>query len=106
LLVQAYVLFLHYNSDTKKYKIMETAIHRKQTSFRLRTDVLDILRAKAEQANRTLNNYVESLLIKDAYSDEPNEVTKKVIKEASKGKKDPKDVFDNVESMMKSLMEK
>jgi hypothetical protein len=83
---------------------METAIHRKQTSFRLRTDVLEILRKKAEQANRTLNNYVESLLIKDAYADEPNEVTKKAIKEAMKGKKDPKDVFDNVESMMKVLM--
>ena len=94
---------MQHNSDTINNKIMETAIHRKQTSFRLRTDVLDILKTKAEHENRTLNNYVENILIKDAYSDEPNEVTKKAISEALTGKRDSKDIFDNVDDLMNSL---
>ncbi|MCH3992840.1 MAG: hypothetical protein LKH27_00040 [Prevotella sp.] len=49
---------------------MDTKTIRKSTSFRLRTDVLEILKKKAVLANRTLNNYVESLLIKGAYSDD------------------------------------
>lgn len=83
---------------------MDTKAIRKPTSFRLRTDVLDILKKKAALANRTLNNYVESLLIKDAYSDEPNETTKTALSEVLSEDKNKEDTYDNVDSLMNELM--
>jgi hypothetical protein len=83
---------------------MDTKAIRKSTSFRLRTDVLDILKKKAALANRTLNNYVESLLIKDAYSDEPNETTKTAISEVLSEDKNKKDTYGSVDSLMNELM--
>ncbi|MCH3994250.1 MAG: toxin-antitoxin system protein [Prevotella sp.] len=83
---------------------MDTKTIRKLTSFRLRTDVLDILKKKAAMANRTLNNYVESLLIKDAYSDEPNETTKTALSEVLSEDKNKEDTYDSVDSLMKELM--
>ena len=56
------------------------AVIRKQTSFRLREDLLKVLQEEARKANRSLNNYVESMLMEVVYS-EPNEETKAVIKE-------------------------
>lgn len=61
------------------------AIIRKQTSFRLREDLLKVLQEEARKANRSLNNYVESMLMEVVYS-EPNEETKAAIKEARSGK--------------------
>ena len=43
---------------------MEAAIDRKQTAFRLSTDLLDRLRLAAKKQNRSLNNFVESILMK------------------------------------------
>ena len=83
---------------------MDAKIIRKPTSFRLRTDVLDILRKKAALANRTLNNYVESLLIKDTYSDEPNETTKAAISEVLSEDKNKKDTYKSVDALMSELM--
>lgn len=61
------------------------AVIRKQTSFRLREDLLKVLQEEAKKANRSLNNYVESMLMDAVYS-EPNEETKAAIKEACAGK--------------------
>lgn len=61
------------------------AVIRKQTSFRLREDLLKVLQEEARKANRSLNNYVESMLMEVVYS-EPNEETKAAIKEARAGK--------------------
>lgn len=61
------------------------AVIRKQTSFRLREDLLKVLQQEARKANRSLNNYVESMLMEIVYS-EPNEETKAAIKEARSGK--------------------
>lgn len=61
------------------------AVIRKQTSFRLREDLLKVLQEEAKKANRSLNNYVESMLMDAVYS-EPNEETKTAIKEARAGK--------------------
>ena len=61
------------------------AVIRKQTSFRLREDLLKVLQEEARKANRSLNNYVESMLMEVVYS-EPNEETKAAIKEARSGK--------------------
>ena len=54
---------------------MEAAIDRKQTAFRLSTDLLDRLRLAAKKQNRSLNNFVESILMDVVYN-EPNEETK------------------------------
>lgn len=61
------------------------AVIRKQISFRLREDLLKVLQENAKRANRSLNNYVESMLLDAVYS-EPNEDTKAAIEEARAGK--------------------
>lgn len=61
------------------------AIIRKQTSFRLREDLVKALQEEARKANRSLNNLVECLLMDAMYS-EPNEETKAAIEEARAGK--------------------
>lgn len=61
------------------------AVIRKQTSFRLREDLLKVLQEEARKANRSLNNFVESTLMNAMYS-EPNEETIAAINEARTGK--------------------
>lgn len=61
------------------------AVIRKQTSFRLREDLLKVLQEEARKANRSLNNFVESTLMEAMYS-VPNEETKAAIEEARAGK--------------------
>ena len=47
---------------------METkALDRKQTAFRLRKDLLERLKIEARKENRSLNNYVESVLMDVVY---------------------------------------
>ena len=82
---------------------METTIRRKQTSFRLRTDRLDFMKEDAERENRTLNNFLESLLL-DYYYHEPNAVTKAAIEEAMNRKVYPEgEVYDSVDELFKAL---
>lgn len=76
------------------------AIVRKQTSFRLREDLLKVLQEQARKANRSLNNFVESTLM-DAVYFEPNDETVAAINEALT-KKD-KELFDSVEGLMEEL---
>lgn len=64
---------------------METTIERKQTAFRLSTDLLKRLRIAAKRENRSLNNYVENVLMDIVYN-EPNEQTKESIDEARSGR--------------------
>lgn len=79
---------------------METvASNRRQTAFRLRADLLDRLRVKAKKENRSLNNYVESVLL-DAVFDEPNDETLAAMKEADNLAKVD---MSNYESFLKSL---
>ena len=49
-------------------------IERKQTTFRLRIDLLEKIKKNAAKENTSINNYVESLLLA-ALNKEPNEVT-------------------------------
>ena len=81
---------------------METTIQRKQTSFRLRTDLLEEMKSAAERENRTLNNYLESLLLNYFYS-EPNEVTKAAIEEAMSGHNRNK-VYTNIDEMFDDIL--
>ena len=81
---------------------MET-ITRKNTSFRLRTDLFERLRHNAAIANRTLNNYVESVLLDVVYH-EPNEVTKAAIEEARNRKSYPEnELYSSVDELFKAL---
>lgn len=78
-------------------------IQRKQTSFRLRTDLLDFMKKDAERTNRTLNNFLESLLL-NYYYNEPNEVTKAAIEEAMSRKDYPEgELYDSTDELFKAL---
>ncbi len=78
------------------------SVDRKQTVFRLRTDLLDRLKVAAKKENRSLNNYVESVLL-DAVYREPNEETLTAMKEAKEnGNLETLDL-DNFEKYVDSL---
>lgn len=88
---------------TINVKSMATTIVRKPTSFRLRADLLDGLKRNAARENRTLNNYVESVLLDIVYR-EPNSVTKAAIEESKNRKDYPKEeLYDDVDEMFKAL---
>ena len=78
------------------------AVDRKQTAFRLRTDLLDRLKVAAKKENRSLNNFVESVLL-DAVYREPNEETLIAMKDAKEnGNLETLDL-DNFEKYVDSL---
>lgn len=63
---------------------MEVSI-KKQTAFRLDSNLLDEMKRAAKREHRSLNNFVETLLMEVMYH-EPNETTKAAIEEARSGK--------------------
>ena len=78
------------------------AVDRKQTAFRFRTDLLDRLKVAAKKENRSLNNFVESVLL-DAVYREPNEETLIAMKDAKEnGNLETLDL-DNFEKYVESL---
>ena len=81
---------------------MATTIVRRPASFRLRSDLLDGLKRRAARENRTLNNSVESVLLRVVY-DEPNEVTKAAIEEAMSGH-NPNKVYTSVDDMFNDIL--
>lgn len=81
---------------------MATTVIRRPASFRLRADLLDGLKRKAAQENRTLNNYVESVLLDIVY-DEPNEVTRAAIEEAMSRRSHGK-TYTNVREMFNDIL--
>lgn len=78
------------------------AFDRKQTAFRLRTDLLDRLKVAAKKENRSLNNYVESVLL-DAVYREPNEETLAAMKDAKENKNLETLDLDSFEKYVESL---
>lgn len=64
---------------------METTKDRKITAFRLKASLLERLKMDAKRQNRSLNNYVETLLM-DATYRKPNAETMAAIEEARSGK--------------------
>lgn len=83
--------------------IMNTvSFDRKQTAFRLRTDLLDRLKVAAKKENRSLNNYVESVLL-DAVYREPNEETLAAMKDAKENRNLETLDLDNFEKFIESL---
>lgn len=83
---------------------MEIAIAtpRKQTAFRLPEGLLAALKTNARSANRSLNNYVESILLEAVYST-PNEETRQAIEEARSGKSSGKLDMSSYDAFLKSL---
>ncbi len=81
---------------------MASVIERKQTAFRLSTSLLDKLREAANRENRSLNNYVESVLM-DAVSNNPNKLTLAAMKEARENRNLETLDVDNLESVIASL---
>lgn len=70
---------------SKKHSFMETTKDRKITAFRLKTSLLERLKEDAKRQNRSLNSYVETLLINATYH-RPNAETMAAIEEARSGK--------------------
>ena len=81
---------------------MATTITRRPASFRLRTDLLEGLKRNAARENRTLNNYVESVLLDIVYN-EPNEETKAAIEEAMSGSNQNK-IYSDVQEMFNDIL--
>lgn len=64
---------------------MQTTTSKIQTAFRFDRELLSRLKIKAKQENRSLNNYVETILMDIVYH-EPNDETVEAIREAQSGK--------------------
>lgn len=80
------------------------AVIKKQTAFRLDSDLLDALKSAAKREHRSLNNFVECLLMDIMYK-EPNEETKAAIEEARLGKNLKKVDTSSFENFIKSCSE-
>lgn len=83
---------------------MEATVDKKQTAFRLSTDLLARLREAAKRQNRSLNNFVENVLM-DVIYNEPNEETKAAIHDAKDGKFAGTIDTSNMEAFLKSCEE-
>ncbi len=81
---------------------METTVIRKQTAFRLREDLIERLKIAAKRSNRSLNNYVESILMESVYR-EPNPATLEAMKEAESGPALSSVDVSSFENFLKSL---
>ena len=76
--------------------------NKKQTAFRFSEDLLEILKRRAKKDNRSLNNYVEKILMEAVY-DEPNEDTVAAMKEAKEGKSLETLNLDKIKEFVASL---
>lgn len=77
---------------------------KKNQSFRLSVELIDGLKQLAKRQNRSLNNYVETVLL-DAAFHEPNATTLAAMKEAESGVLDNETPLDmsSIEAMEKSM---
>ncbi|MBR5332734.1 MAG: toxin-antitoxin system protein [Muribaculaceae bacterium] len=75
---------------------------RKQTAFRLSTDLLSKLKEAAERENRSLNNYVESVLM-DVVANNPNKLTLAAMKDARENRNLETLDANNLEDIIASL---
>ena len=82
---------------------MDIALKKNQ-SFRLSVELIDRLKQLAKRHNRSLNNYVETLLLDAAYH-EPNATTLAAMKEAESValKNEPSLDMTSIEAMEKSM---
>lgn len=81
---------------------MDAAIIRKSAMFRLRKELLERLKLLAAHDNRSLNNYVETILMDAAYNT-PNSATIAAMKEARDDANLTPVDMSSYESFLKSL---
>lgn len=81
---------------------MEAAINRRPAMFRLRTELIDRLKQMAAQNNRSLNNFVETILMDVVYHT-PNEETRAAMIEARDNKNLTDVDMSTYESFLNSL---
>ena len=83
---------------------MDIAVPKKNQSFRLPVDLIERLRQLAKRQNRSLNNFVETVLLEAAYC-EPNDVTLAAMKEAQSGSLRNSEPLDlsSIEAMERSM---
>lgn len=82
---------------------MEVSLKKNQ-SFRLSVELIEKLKLLAKRQNRSLNNYVETVLLDAAYH-EPNATTLAAMKEAECGslRNSPELDLSSIEAMEKSM---
>lgn len=81
---------------------MDAAINRKSAMFRLREELLERLKQLAARDNRSLNNYVETILMDVVYNT-PNAKTVAAMKEAENEENLTTVDMESYESFLKSL---
>ncbi len=81
---------------------MDLAIEKKAHVFRLPVYLLEKLKDLAAKDRRSLNNYVEGILL-DAVYHEPNDITKAAFEEAKAGKLEGPIDTSSLEAMLKSM---
>ena len=83
---------------------MELSVEKKAHVFRLPSFLLDKLKELARKDRRSLNNYVEGILL-DAVYHEPNETTMAAMKEVESGvlKHVPDLDLSSIEAMERSM---
>lgn len=81
---------------------MDIALEKKAHVFRLPAYLLERLKELAQKDRRSLNNYVECLLL-DAVYREPNAETIEALEEAKAGKLEGPIDTSSVEAMLKSM---
>lgn len=83
---------------------MDIALVKKNQSFRLPVDLIERLKLMAKRQNRSLNNFVETLLLDAAYH-QPNAETVAAMKEAQSGSLRDAAALDlsSIEAMEKSM---
>lgn len=81
---------------------MELALEKKPHVFRLPTYLLDKLKELARNDRRSLNNYVEGILL-DAVFNEPNEETIESFNDAKTGKTEGPIDTSSVDNMLRSM---
>ena len=81
---------------------MDAPIARTQTAFRLSNELLRRLKTEARKQNRSLNNFVESVLM-DAVYRNPNAKTVAAVKEARENDNLETINLDNLEGFIDSL---
>lgn len=81
---------------------MELALEKKAHLFRLPVSLLDKLKELAHQDRRSLNNYVEGLLLDAIYHD-PNEIARQAFEDAKAGRTEGPIDTSSVDTMLKSI---
>ncbi len=83
---------------------MNTATRRKSTSLRIDNKLFAYIETKAKEENRSLNNYIETVLLTSTGFYEPNEVTKNAMQQVRE-ERDTLKCYSDMDELFKDLAE-